>query len=95
MRAGSEEVFLNLNVQSLMSKFDKLKSFVLNLTNNGVTIDLIAMQETWCIKNPKLLTLPGFQPLIFTNRCKGRGGGGGILYKRWLKLHTKGQLITV
>jgi len=85
-------VFLNLNVQSLMSKFDKLKSFVLNLTNNGVTIDLIAMQETWCIKNPKLLTLPGFQPLIFTNRCKGRGGGVGFYIRDGLNYTLKDNL---
>ena len=47
---SNKPIFLNLNVQSLMSKFDKLKNFILKLTNTGIQIDVIAMQEIWSVK---------------------------------------------
>ena len=71
-------LFLNINIQSLNSKYEKLKNFILTLTNKNVSIDLISLQETWSIKHPRLLDIPGFQPLIFTNRNRGRGGGVGF-----------------
>ena len=39
---------------------------------------MLALEETWSIKYPELLTLPGYQPLSFLNRQKGRGGGVGF-----------------
>jgi hypothetical protein len=42
---SSQSLFLNINIQSLMSKFDNLKEFVLNLTHNNVKIAAIALQE--------------------------------------------------
>ena len=66
-------LFLNINIQSLNSKYEKLKNVILTLTNKNVSIDLISLQETWSIKHPRLLDIPGFQPLIFTNRNRGRG----------------------
>ena len=78
-------LFLNINIQSLNSKYEKLKNFILTLSNNNIQIDLIAMQETWFIKHPQLLDIPGFQPLIFTNRKRGRGGGGWVLRQKWNK----------
>jgi len=48
------------------------------MTSSGIQIDVIALQETWNIKYPKLLTLPGFQNLIFVNRKVGKGGGVGF-----------------
>ena len=57
------------------------------MTNVGIPIDIIALQETWTIKYPTLLNIPGYQPLIYCNRTKGRGGGigyyirNGISYK--------------
>ena len=83
-KTSDKSLFLNLNVQSLNSKFEKLKSFILNLTNNGLVIDIIAMQETWTIRYPNLLSIPGFQPLIYTNRNKGRGGGVGFYIRTGL-----------
>ena len=71
-------LFLNINIQSLNSKYEKLKNFILTLTNKNVSIDLISLQETWSIKHPRLLDIPGFQPLIFTNRNRGRGDGIGF-----------------
>ena len=78
LQNNSAPFMLSLNIQSLNnSKFEKLKNFILSLTNKNIqiVIDLIALQETWTIKHPQLLAIPGFQPLIFTNRKKGRGVG--------------------
>ena len=77
-------LFMNLNVQSLNSKHEKLKNFVLALSNKGIVIDIIAMQETWSIKYPELLTIPGYQQLIFLNRKKGKGGGIGFYVRNGL-----------
>ena len=42
------------------------------------------MQETWTIKFPQLLTIPGFQPPFYLNRKKGRGGGVGFYVRNGL-----------
>ena len=77
-RNSDKPVFLNLNVQSLTSKHEKLKDFIVRLTNKGVQIDLIGLQETWNIKYANLIPIPGFQKLVFKNRLTGRGGGVGF-----------------
>ena len=81
---SNKPIFLNLNVQSLMSKFDKLKNFILKLTNTGIQIDVIAMQEIWSVKYPSLLVLPGFQQAILKMRKKGSGGGVGFFIRNGL-----------
>ena len=62
---NKQPLFLNLNVQSLNSKYENLKNLILSYTNNNILIELIALQETWTIKHHNLLTIPGFQPLVF------------------------------
>ena len=61
-----------------MSKHEKLKNFIIETTNNGVQIDVIALQETWEVRYPNLLSIPGFQKIIYKNRISGRGGGVGF-----------------
>jgi hypothetical protein len=78
-------LYLNLNVQSLSSKHDKLSSLINELSNRKVLVDVIALQETWKIKYPELLTLAGFQPLIYVNRSRGRGGGVGFYIKEGIQ----------
>ena len=85
-------LFLNINIQSLNSKYEKLKNFILTLSNNNIQIDLIAMQETWYIKHPQLLDIPGFQPLIFTNRKRGRGGGVGFYVRNGINFSINKEL---
>jgi len=68
---------LSIKIQSLNSKFIALKNFVLGLSNSNVPIDLIILQETWEIKYPSQLVIPGFQSLVFRNR--GRGGGSDFM----------------
>jgi Reverse transcriptase (RNA-dependent DNA polymerase) len=77
-------VFLGLNVQSLNAKHSKLIELTELLSNNNVQIDVIALQETWNIKYPALLNLPGFQKIIFKNRNVGKGGGVGFYLKNGL-----------
>ena len=83
-KGSNKPLFLNINIQSLNSKFEKLKCFIANITNKNIVIDIIALQETWHVRYPQLLLLPGFQPLIFSNRKKGRGGGVGFYVRNGL-----------
>ena len=85
-RNNSKPLFLNINIQSLNSKFEKLKNFILTITNANINIDLIALQETWLVKYPHLLSIPGFQPLHFINRNRGRGGGVGFYVKNGINV---------
>ena len=85
-------LFLNINIQSLNSKYEKLKNFIISLTNKNVSIDLISLQETWTIKHPRLLDIPGFQPLIFSNRLRGRGGGVGFYIRNGINYTINNDL---
>jgi exonuclease III len=66
-----QPLILSLNVQSLNAKHDKLKEFILMLEKDNVIIDVIALQETWNIKYPNLVSLPGYQNVCFKNRQLG------------------------
>ena len=48
-----------------MSKHDKLKDYIVRLLNCDIQIDLIALQETWTIKHPNLVSIPGFQKIVY------------------------------
>jgi hexokinase len=61
----SEPILLSINIQSLNSKYEALKSFVRTVLDSEIPIDLIMLQETWEIKFPTQLTIPGFQNIIF------------------------------
>ena len=71
-------------MQSLSSKYEKLKNLIQTLGINRLSVDIIALQETWTIKYPQLLTIPGYQNLFYLNRQKGRGGGVGFFVKNGL-----------
>jgi len=72
---------LSLNVQSIMSKYDSLNVFVLELLAKGINVELIALQEIWNVEFPDLLDIEGFQPLIYKQRTNMRGGGVGFYVK--------------
>jgi hypothetical protein len=74
-------IYLSVNIQSLNSKFDQLKEQILDLQNLNLKVDVIAIQETWEIKYPDTLTIPGFQEFIYKN-CTGMRGGGVGFYVR-------------
>ena len=58
---SSDPIVLSLNVQSLNSKYNGLKDLVAGLQRSVIPIDIIILQETWEIKFPNLLTIPGYQ----------------------------------
>ena len=82
---SDKPILLNLNAQSMMSKYDKLKEFVMNLTKINIQIDIIALQETWQIRYPDIITIPGFQKLIYSIKI-------GTLGKEvvWVSILEKG-----
>jgi Reverse transcriptase (RNA-dependent DNA polymerase) len=77
-------IFLNLNIQSLNAKHDKLKELTERIIQNNTKVDIIALQETWHIKYANLLDLPGYQKIVYKNRTNGRGGGIGFYVKNGL-----------
>jgi len=81
-------IFLSLNVQSLPSKYEQLKSLICSLMQCGVPIYAIALQEIWNIPHLDDLALPGFN-LIVNMRKKSRGGGVGF----YIRENTKCNVI--
>lgn len=77
-------IFLNINIQSLHSKYQPLKSFILELTNNKVPVYAVALQEIWNIQYLEDLKIPGFD-LFVNQRKKYRGGGVGFYVKENLE----------
>jgi hypothetical protein len=70
-----EPLLLSLNIQSLNSKYEPLKAFVCDMQLAEIPLDIVILQETWELKFPDLLTIPGFQKIVYRTRDKGRGGG--------------------
>jgi hypothetical protein len=68
-------IFLSINIQSLMSKYEELRFFITDMSRKKVSIDVIALQEVWEIQQPELLSIPGFQTIIHKSRTNMRGGG--------------------
>jgi hypothetical protein len=73
-------LFISINVQSLMSKHEKLKEFALNLISRNVPLYVIAVQEIWSIHVKELVDIPGFN-FMYKTRQDGRGGGEGFYVK--------------
>jgi hypothetical protein len=81
---SSTPIYLSINIQSLNSKYEQLKHQILDLLHSNVKIDAIAIQETWEIRYPDTLSIPGFQELIFKNREGMRGWGVGFYVRTGL-----------
>jgi len=91
---SKKPLYLSLNIQCLMSKFDALKSFVQDLSVSHIPVDIIAIQETWSILYPELVYLPGFQPIVFSGRVGMRGGGVGFYIREGLQYEKIANLST-
>jgi exonuclease III len=74
-------LYLSVNIQSLNSKYNELSLQIADLLSKNVNIDVISLQETWEIRYPDQLSIPGFQPLVYRNRNDMRGGGVGFYIK--------------
>ena len=85
-------VFLSLNIQSLMSKYEQLVLEIAELEQKNIVVDAIALQETWDIKYPELVVLDGFNPVIFKRRRGMRGGGVGFYIKNGIQAEVIEEL---
>lgn len=77
LKNQNDPLFLNINIQSLNSKYEKLVEFINELLSLKLNIISIALQEIWSIPYPDLLKIENFD-LIFKQRSGGRGGGVGF-----------------
>ena len=77
-------LFISLNVPSLMSKHLELCNFLSLVTEQGVNIEVIALQEIWSVPCVNLINIPGYT-FVFKERKSTRGGGVGFYIKNVLK----------
>jgi exonuclease III len=77
-------LFLSINIQSLNSKHAELCFTIEELQKKNIKIDVVAIQETWEIRYPELVNIPGFQTFVFKNRANMRGGGVGFYVRNGL-----------
>ena len=82
-----DSIILNANIQSLQSKYNELRDFVVSLGTNNIPVEIISLQEIWSVHDVDLYDLPGFQKLIFKVRDKSRGGGVGFYVKSGLNYY--------
>jgi hypothetical protein len=62
------------------------------LLSSEIPLDIIILQETWELKFPNLLSIPGFQRIAYRTRDKGRGGGVGIFVRDGLNFKERPDL---
>jgi hypothetical protein len=75
---SNQPLILSINIQSLLSKHQELKTFITELKNNGIVIDVLVIQETWDYKCKNLVDIPNYHKFISKCREKSRGGGVGF-----------------
>jgi hypothetical protein len=71
----SKPIILSVNIQSLNSKFENLREFILESAQKNVNIAIIAVQEIWSVRYVETVQIPGYR--YFQNvRSLSKGGGG-------------------
>ena len=82
---------LQLNIQGILNKQDKLKRLLDDIKNDS-RVDVVMLVETWLNKNnDKRLKIPGYQFFGFHRKQK-RGVGVGILVSQELQCRTRKDL---
>lgn len=85
---------ISLNVQSLLSKHQKLAEFIADLQDNDKQLCyVIALQEVWALKYPELVQISGYN-LVTKLRGRGNGGGVGFYVKKGLNFKVLQNLST-
>jgi hypothetical protein len=84
-------IFLSLNTQSLLSKFDSIKQLFSALSSLNIHIDILALQETWRIFYTELVQIPGYT-FIHQHRSSNRGGGIGFYIKHGITFTINSEL---
>jgi hypothetical protein len=77
-------LFISINIQRLNSKYEELRNQIVELSSKNISVDVIAIQETWEICLPEALTIPGFQPILYKTPTRMRGGGVGFYVRNGL-----------
>ena len=90
---SNSPLVFSINIQSLNSKFEKLKILISTLIAQNVCPDIIVLQETWNVPYPDLFSLPGYSPLIVNNRNYTNGGGVGFYVKSNLEFHIVNNIV--
>jgi hypothetical protein len=71
---SNKPFILSINVQSINAKLSKLSELLTTLSNRGIHVDIVVMQELWKIQYDNLITVPGYQRLVYKSRRNGKGG---------------------
>jgi exonuclease III len=87
--AKKKPIYLSINIQSLQSKFEQLRTELNDFESKNISIDIIALQEIWDVNYPELFDIPGYKPLICKIRRGMRGGGVGF----YVKNHLNAQIL--
>jgi len=80
----------SINIQSLNSKFQDLKSLIETLPQS---LQIIALQETWNIPFPQTVDIPNFN-FTHLQRSKSNGGGVGFYIKKDINFAVISNLST-
>ena len=84
---------LSVNIQSLSSKFNDLKSLISSLLISNCAPDVICLQEIWRIPGSEFFNLDGYHPLEFSSRHSNvQGGGVGIFVNKKLNFSANKKL---
>ena len=85
-------IFLSLNIQSLQSKYEQLRTEMCEFSSKNIQVEAIALQEVWDVRYTELFPLPGFKPLLCKKRRDMRGGGVGFYIKEHLNAEILEEL---
>ena len=74
---------IHINIQSLPSKFEKVKEMIVDFKNNGVTIDCLMLCETF-LKNSftGLFNIPEYNLTFINREQKPRGGVAMYIHEK-------------
>ena len=72
---------VSLNINSLAAKFSKFLDMMDFFVRNDILLDVIALQETWAIKEESVFDIRGYN-LIYKDRGSNMKGGGVSFYIR-------------
>ena len=76
---------MNLNIESIKSKFDTLLSILTHLKNNGFEFSVITLQETWLRNDADVshYELPNYNLIAQGTICSRKGGLITYIHKRF------------
>ena len=83
---------ISLNVQGLLSKFERLSSLISNLSKIFKPPHLIVLQETWLSKDKHPPCLPNYHPLVHCYRSLDKGDGVGIYVHEKISFNINQEL---